>query len=105
MVKYCRELFFAPIKQILPSLLQFSSLNIFDAACLARESMPLRVWAPVLRPSRVMREFEDLPTGAVEPTTPPIPADEPPISDAPDGGLPSLEQPAADVPVAEPLQQ
>lgn len=50
-VKYCRELFFWPVKQALPALLRFGTIDLFDQACLLRERLPLRAWAPVLRPT------------------------------------------------------
>jgi hypothetical protein len=50
-VRWCRELFFAPIKYVIPALLQMRSTFWFDEACYARESLPLVAKAYVLRPS------------------------------------------------------
>ena len=50
-VRWCRELFFAPIKYVIPALLQMRSTSWFDEACYARESLPLVAKAYVLRPS------------------------------------------------------
>ncbi len=48
-VRWCRELFFAPIKYAIPSLLRISSASWFDQACYARESLPLVAKGYVLR--------------------------------------------------------
>lgn len=50
-VTWCRELFFAPIKQLLPALLRLSSSSLFDQACFLRDSLALKSRAYVLRPS------------------------------------------------------
>ncbi len=48
-VRWCRELLFAPIKYLLPSLLRLSSSSVFDQACYTRQSLPLAAKAYVLR--------------------------------------------------------
>ncbi|MEN9526120.1 MAG: hypothetical protein RLY56_71 [Pseudomonadota bacterium] len=48
-VRWCRELYFAPIKYWIPSVLRFSSTSWFDEACYARQSVPLKAKAYVLR--------------------------------------------------------
>lgn len=50
-VRWCRELFFAPLKYVIPALLRMHSSSWFDQACYARESLPLVAKAYVLRPS------------------------------------------------------
>lgn len=48
-VRWCRELYFAPIKYWIPSVLAFGSTSWFDEACYARQSVPLKATAYVLR--------------------------------------------------------
>jgi hypothetical protein len=50
-VRWCRELFFAPLKYLIPALLRVRSTSWFDQACYARESLPLVAKAHVLRAS------------------------------------------------------
>lgn len=50
-VTWCRELLFAPSKQILPALLQLGSSSAFEQACYLRDSLALKSRAYVLRPS------------------------------------------------------
>lgn len=57
-VTYCRELFFAPVKQFVPRILKWSENDPFDLACLLRERLPLKASAAVyaLPPSRASED-------------------------------------------------
>jgi hypothetical protein len=54
-LRYCRELYFAPISTILPAVLRATALDPFDQWCLAQSRMPIRASATVVQP-RVVAE-------------------------------------------------
>ena len=48
-VRWCRELFFAPIKYVIPAMLRMGSISWFEQACYARQSIPIVAKAYVVR--------------------------------------------------------
>jgi len=58
-VCWCRELFFAPIKYVIPAVLRIGSISWFEQACYARQSIPIVAKAYVVRPT-VLRDMRIL---------------------------------------------
>lgn len=49
-LKYCRELYFAPISTMLPAVLRVTAFDPFDQWCLTQSRMPIRASAVVVQP-------------------------------------------------------
>ncbi|MBU3671875.1 MAG: pilus assembly protein [Sinobacteraceae bacterium] len=49
-LRYCRELYFAPISELLPALLRPTAFEPFDQLCLARSRLPISASAVVIQP-------------------------------------------------------
>jgi len=81
-VRYCRELHFPLVRDILPALLRWGSPSPFDQACFADRRMPLEAWSLVLRRDEQLRPADGLPE------LPPPAADDVPVVPPPayDGG-------------------
>ncbi len=55
-LRYCRELFFAPISTILPAVLRATALDPFDQWCLTQSRMPIKASAVVVQPRVIAEE-------------------------------------------------
>lgn len=49
-LRYCRELYFAPISELLPAVLRPTAFEPFDQWCLARARLPISASAVVVQP-------------------------------------------------------
>jgi len=49
-LRYCRELYFAPISELLPAVLRPTAFEPFDQVCLARSRLPISASAIVVQP-------------------------------------------------------
>ena len=49
-LRYCRELYFAPISDVLPAVLRATTFDPFDQWCFANARMPISASAVVVRP-------------------------------------------------------
>ena len=80
-VRYCRELHFPLIREMVPELLRWGTASLFDQACFARRRMPIEAWSLVLR-----RVVADRAPGDLPELPPPTPGDTPYIP-PPGGGI------------------
>lgn len=53
-LRYCRELYFAPISDVLPAVLRTTTVDPFDQWCLTRSRMPISASAVLVRPRLVV---------------------------------------------------
>lgn len=53
-LRYCRELYFAPISDVLPAVLRATTVDPFDQWCLTRSRMPISASAVLVRPRLVV---------------------------------------------------